>query len=711
MTLVLDSVRVEVTVSGHAEPVEGLAFAAHVERLAAADLQAAPLASERFQAALPLVPGVVRGPDGQINVNGAMASQSGWRFNSANASDPVTGEDAIDVPIDAVSVVQVRGTAYAPEFGQSVGAVTTVETQSGGDAWHFQVNDLEPRLRRRAGEWRGIESWTPRGTVGGPIVKGRLSLLQSVQYEYSQNRVFGLPPFQSDTEVRSAESFSRADWTLSPSTRLSGSVTVAPRKTTYAGLNTFNPQSVTPSIENHGVLGTATETIVLGGSGLFETTVSVKAFDAAIYPSSGRAAMVLAPDLNSGSYFNEQDRTSRRGEWLNTYSLTPFGEAHLLKIGAGVTYETFDGTSRSGPVEIVRADGTLSELTTYVGNTALGRNRTAFLAYGQDTWTVSPRVTAQFGGRLDHDSITGGLHLAPRGSVSAVLTGDGRTVLRAGAGLFYAAIPLNVASFDQMQERVITQYGITRATPLGPATVLANVVNGELRAPRSTNWNVEIDREWIRNLFVRVGYRQRDNRSEAVVTPSVTAAAAPILELRTDGRSQYREGQVTARYQLHGTDQIVGSYTRSSAIGNLNDFNSYFGNIENPVIRPDERAALPWDVPHRWLMWANVGLPRQFAIFPVLEVRSGFPTSTLDADRDFVGARNAGRFPTFVSLDVQISKRFRIFNHNATIGLKVFNLTNHFNPRDYQGNLASSNVGGFSNEVGRAFRGKWVMEL
>jgi len=41
----------------------------------------------------------------------------------------------------------------------------------------------------------------------------------------------------------------------------------------------------------------------------------------------------------------------------------------------------------------------------------------------------------------------------------------------------------------------------------------------------------------------------------------------------------------------------------------------------------------------------------------------------------------------------------------------VFNITNHFNPRDFQGNLASADFGGFANGVGRAFRGKWVFEF
>src|SRR5438093_6108422 len=132
-------------------------------------MQQAPIASDRFQDARPVIPGVVRGPDGLLNISGTRSNQSALTFNSANGTDPVTGEDAIELPIDAVSSVVVRGAAYAPEVGLSAGAATMVETKTAGDTWDVTVNDLEPRLRRRAGEFRGIESWTPRVTFGGPV--------------------------------------------------------------------------------------------------------------------------------------------------------------------------------------------------------------------------------------------------------------------------------------------------------------------------------------------------------------------------------------------------------------------------------------------------------------------------------------------------------------------------------------------------------------
>jgi hypothetical protein len=147
---------------------------------------------------------------------------------------------------------------------------------------------------------------------------------------------------------------------------------------------------------------------------------------------------------------------------------------------------------------------------------------------------------------------------------------------------------------------------------------------------------------------------------------------------------------------------------RSSAIGDLNDFNSYFGNVENPIIRANERSRLSFDSPNRFLFWGTFHAGYGITLAPVLDVRSGFPYSIIDEDRNFVGPRNrAGRFPTFTSLDLQVLKSVSLpgtfKKYRAELGLKVFNITNHFNPRDFQNNLASDNFGGFSNGVGRKY--------
>src|SRR5207247_10134312 len=129
-------------------------------------------------------------------------------------------------------------------------------------------------------------------------------------------------------------------------------------KATCAGWNTFNPQGVTRDIKSRNRLASASDQVIVGNSGVLETRLSVKQFDSTNYSSQGRGPMVLAPDVNSGSYFNDQDRTSRRSEWLTSYSFTPLGPMHLMKVGAGVTHETFAAASTGRPVEIVRENGT-----------------------------------------------------------------------------------------------------------------------------------------------------------------------------------------------------------------------------------------------------------------------------------------------------------------------------------------------------------------
>ena len=70
------------------------------------------------------------------------------------------------------------------------------------------------------------------------------------------------------------------------------------------------------------------------------------------------------------------------------------------------------------------------------------------------------------------------------------------------------------------------------------------------RTPRSVNWNIEMDREWLKNFFVRVGYQQRQGRREFVLNPTQSDDQSLILGLDNSGSSRYRELQVTSRYKF-----------------------------------------------------------------------------------------------------------------------------------------------------------------
>jgi hypothetical protein len=674
-------------------------------------LQTLPLVNEQFQDALPLVPGVIRGPDGLLNMKGARASESGMTVNSANVTDPVTGESAINLPLEAVQSVKVVTNPYAPEYGQFTGAITSVQTKSGSEKFNVNVQSIFPRLRRRDGAYVGIASFTPRVTFSGPIIKNRLKFLQSFEYRFVRTPIENLPQLKRDTDVESFDSVSQFDLEINDRNHLTTTFSLFPQKQRYVGLNTFNPQEVTPNFKQRGFLWAVNDRLIVNSNSLLESSFSIKQFDADVFPGSGNAPMDFAPNVNSGNFFNTQARQSKRYQALGVYIFNPpnFAGTHFMKVGGGISYVTFDGRNTSNTVRILRAAGTRSQQLDFIGSGQLNRNETQFLAYFADKWDMSRRLTIEYGVRYDRDDLASENNFAPRLGFAFLPILDGRTVLRGGIGLFYDDIGLNVATFSQLQDRVLTRFGPGGQEIIGlPQRQRSAVLNSKFRTPRSVNWNIELDREWLRNLLVRISYQQRQGSREFVLNPIESQDQGSILGLDNSGSSDYRELEVTARYKFRERDEFVASYVRSSAKGDLNDFNSYFGNFENPIIKPNEYSRLAWDSPNRFLFHGQFHTKFGLTVAPVLDVRTGFPYSIIDEDRNFVGSRNqAGRFPNFFSLDLQIFKTVSLlgkFNkYRAKLGFKVFNLTDHFNPRDFQNNLASDNFGSFSNSVGRKF--------
>jgi hypothetical protein len=156
---------------------------------------------------------------------------------------------------------------------------------------------------------------------------------------------------------------------------------------------------------------------------------------------------------------------------------------------------------------------------------------------------------------------------------------------------------------------------------------------------------------------------------------------------------------------------VNASYVRSRAFGDLNDFNQFFGNNPVAVIQPNARGRLPFDAPNRFLIWGEIAAPKKIMLVPVLDLHTGFPYSTENQLREYVGPRNVDRYPRFASLDLQVTKEIRVpgFRKKAKVGFGVFNLLNQFDPRDVQNNVDSYRFGAMFNSVPRTFRGKFVL--
>ena len=696
--------KASVTVTASAEPTAS-SQSSEQSTLGKSAILNAPNKSDRIDAVLPMIPGVVRGPDGLINMKGARSSQGGALINNANVTDPVTGNPAMNLPIDVVQSVTVVSNPYDPEYGRLTGAVSSVETATGNlDRFHASVQNLFVRPRRRAGDFIGIESWTPRLTFTGPLVKHKIALTQSFEYRFIRNPVYSLPQLQRDMKFEAVTSFTQIDANLTPRQSITASFGLYPQKLNYLGLNTFTPQASTPDLHQRGYMASIQHRDAIGSDSLLVSQLSYKRFNADV-TANGTDPYELLVETTAGGFFDRQHRESDRTEWQETYQFGSRGHlgSHQFKFGSDVARSSYDGRVDLLPVSIIGNAGLPLERIGFgpASRFAVHQNEVAWFV--ADKWTPLQRLTLDLGLRFDWDSVTSSLNTAPRAGFALMLTKDAKTILKGGAGLFYDRVPLNIASFPYLPGRTVTTFG--------GATDFANTVPLGLRNPRSLGWNVEIDRQVTSGLLVRGGYQQRNTSRDFVLDPDPSLGA---LALSNRGRSFYREFQLTGRYKMPRAT-INASYVRSKAFGNLNDFNQFFGNNAAPVIEPDERGRLPFDAPNRILAWGEWNAPFKLMLLPVLDVHTGFPWSEINQAREFVGPRNSERLPRFASFDLQVTRPVSLpLPHEklkARVGFSVFNLLNHFNPRDVQGDIDSIRYADLFNGVGRTFRGKFVLEF
>ncbi len=681
-------------------------------------LRDAPLIDQKFQDALPLLPGVVRGPDGNLNIKGTRPSQSGILVSSLNVTDPVTGTPAIELPLEAVETVQVHSNPYSAEYGRFTGAVTTIETRSGTNDLRYLVTGVLPRPRWRDGSIFGIGAATPRIAVGGPLKKDKLFFFQSLEYRFVRTNVPSLEELderQRDIQRESFDSFSRLDYVINSNNRLTASFSIFPQKQDYFNLNTFNPSDTTANFHQRGWFLAFNEQATFTSGALLQSSFSVKQFDGDIFGNSG-APYQITPERNVGGWFDRQHRESRRYELLEIYNFAPtaWRGSHAFRVGVNYSHTSYDGSDRSAPVNILRANGTTYQRINFAGPGDLARSQNEFSAFVQDKWIVSPRVVLDLGLRYDRDQIGKENNLAPRLGLVLVPFANGRTVVRGGVGIFYDKITLNVGSFEQYQNFIVTTFANNGTTVVDGPRLFLNTAPGDLENPYSVAWNAQVDHEINLRLMLRLGYEERGTRRDFVLEPVPDPATlnSGNLLLLNSGRSRYRELQAVARFRFQEGRNIFLSYVRSQARGNLNDFNHYFGNLKQAVIRPDEYGKLPYDVPHRMLFWGEFSLPFDVVATPVVDWHSGFPFSIVNEQQDFVGPRNeGGRFPSLFTLDVLVTKGltipFRGKKYRGRAGMTIFNITNHWNPRDVQNNLDSSQFGTFFNSPGLSVRLKF----
>jgi len=676
--------------------------AANLETLKPRIVDVEPVKGDDFQSLLPMVAGVVRGPDGRINVKGAGAVQSGLMVSSSSAIDPSTGNPGFELPIDAIESVDVLVNPYSAEYGRFSSGVTQIQTRKGESRWDFLANNWAPRYKWRKGHLMGVERYTPRLSVTGPVVRDRLFLAQSIQYRMIKTPVPALPLLERDQKFESFDSFTRFDARLTQRNLLTVTFAVFPKKQEFVNLNTFNPKPVTPNIHNRGMQAGAQETAVFGNTGTLETTVTYRRYDTDVF-GQGARSMGMFPWGNEGNYFNRQARHTTTTQWSEIYTrLLDNGRGrHVVKLGLDLITGSFSGNGSSGALTLHRADSTLNTRIEFSDSLPQEVQATSIGFFLQDHWRVGERISLEFGMRFDRDGVLGKISAAPRAGMVISLLPEGRGVLRGGAGLFYEQTPMNVAAFTGYETQAVTRYAADGLTPLGPPVAWRHRGSPGLRTPYSFIWNLEYDHRLSKEWTVRLNYMRRYGRHEYLIDPLFSGGVSEYF-LDSRGRSKYQEFEVTARYAHGDALDMSWSYVHSRSEADLNSYDLFFGNLRDPIIRPNEFSLTSIDVPDRFLFRSSVPVILKFVFSAMVEVRSGFPYSAFNDSREYVGPRNrAGRFPRLATLDIRLVRPFKLWKYNIEAGAFAFHILNSFTPRDVQANVNAPDYGTFYNTIPR----------
>jgi len=717
VALTLDTVVEKVEVKGQAAGVspEDSSPASTINN---AQLEALPLAQQKFQNALPLVPGVIRGLDGKLAVRGTSENQGMLVVDSAKTVDPVTGSFSIPVPIDAIQTVNVDKTPFSAENGGFSGGLTRIETIPPPSDWFYKVKDFNVSLRGKNGHFVGVSQATPRVSFGGPLRGSKVNFSEVFEYDVRRDPVRGLAWPNNEIKTQGFNSFTRVQDILSPHHVLSADINVFPMRTQFANISALVPQTASSDYNQKGVSAGIADLHSFNSGALLRIALRYTRFDSNAH-GQGSADMLINPEGWSGNFFDSWTRAANQFEAYPTFQFAPkkWLGRHELKIGADVTHRSFAGNSLSHPVQLLRQDGTLAEEISFTSNGRLSASVTDVEGFIQDQWTLNEHLAISLGGRLTNETVGRAAAFAPRVGVAYSPGKKQKTIFRVGAGLFYDRVSLLEASFARNPARTVSVFDET-GNPIGMPVLYHNAYIGNgagplssrVRSapdssPRSFVGNIEVDRQLWSTATLRVSWLYSQTRDLFIVNPvPAVFGGNGLLGLFNTGQANYHEFEATLHFRPVRHADLNISYIWSRARGDLNTVSNIFLPFEQPVIRPNVSGILPSDVPNRVVSWGMFELPWSMVVSPVVDVHTGFPYSNVDVLQNYAGLPNGQRFPTFFSLDAQVYRDFHLHlpftehgsRRKVRLGLYSINLTNHGNFHDVYNNESSPFFGKFN---------------
>lgn len=694
----------------YSPPAIDLEKATAREELTSQEIIDLPYAVPRdIRYALPLLPGVLQDPTGQLHVDGSSTRQIVDTLDGFNITDSETGEFDMRVSVDAVRSLDVQSSRYPAEFGKGSGGLIDLTTGMGDDRFRYSGTDWIPSVQTRGG--LHVNAWTPRATLSGPLRRGKAWFLLAPEGEYDVNIFQGLPPGADRSTAWRFGNLGKAQVNWATNQVLTGTFLINRFGSPQSGLSLFDPLETTVNIHESTYLISARNQSFFANGALFELGLAASRLSIDGTPQ-GAQTYVIKPAGTSGNFFEASARRAARKQVIANLVLPPVERAgrHEIKAGTDLDRITSHESFTRHPFEILRQDGTLARHVSFIGNPAFERDNVEASAYAQDRWSLSDRLLFLPGVRLDWDEIARRALVSPRFASSLMLTRDGNTKLTGGIGIYYDASTLELISRPQTGQRVDLFFDPTGQTLIMPPVLTTFSLNQRaVPEPRFINWSVALDRRLPASVYLSIEYIQKRGHNgwtyllQPATSPNLVSGAYRFANSRRD---RYDAVEVKTRHRFQGGHVVFAAYTRSSARTNA----TLNFTLDDPLFAPQVSGPFAWDAPNRFQSWGILPLVRKFDLAYSTDLRDGFPFFLVNQNQELVAPPGARRYPAYFTLNLFLERRLMFLRYQWDLRAGFDNITGRHNPNAVDNNVDSPTFLTFSSFAGRALtaRIRWL---
>src|SRR5262245_28003338 len=490
---------------------------------------------------LPLLPSVVRGPDGLIQLGGARAHETPVLLDGFNVTDPATGNSSLNLPFESVRGVDALRDPMSVTYGDLLGGVVQISSRRGGDKFALGVQGIVPPPRFASPGFGRLEGIFPRVHASGPAANGQVHYMAAVEYDFERIPVPGVTQGQGpDIVEKSATAFGRIDVQVGRRNELTLEAVAFPGATDSFGLSPRRNDESTPNLSSRDLFGGVTNRFIVDQSSILTLQFGAIVHDAEMTPH-GSGTTVLSPSGWRGNWFSALTRQASRIAAIVTFERTAIlrGKTHDFTFGGKAATRHLSGRVSNGPIAVEDLQGRTVRTVTFGPATNFAVRDAPISLLARDVWHVSSRMQLDMGARLDH---RGRHRVAPipsgRIGIRYALDESGLTVVKAGYGGFVGNLPLAVEAFADYPTR--TDRDIDPSTGAVLAERVFEPGIEMLRQPRAKAATIGIERQLFPSLDASVGFTAR--RSNRLPTLEVPATSGQLV-VRGNGEADYREVQ------------------------------------------------------------------------------------------------------------------------------------------------------------------------